>query len=150
MALKCFIFSEKSKRALDRYCHLGYQYWCSRSSLPQLSLVPFGLQINGKNLEYERHNVIVGEIKGSGSEVDMLVVDVDTDNYFKELNVIPTAEHVSGPIPSKQSKRFSRKSFISPEIFIYFFLTNSDPALTPTYILILSYPQHKSKPLKSK
>lgn len=71
------------------------------------------VEINGKNLEYEKHNAIVAAIKGSGNEVDMLVVDEQTDKFFKELNVVPTADHVSGPLPTRQEN--SVPEVVKPE-----------------------------------
>ena len=53
-------------------------------------------------MEFEKHSALVAAIKGSGDKVDMLVVDEETDKFFKEMNVTPTVEHVSGPLPSRQ------------------------------------------------
>ena len=66
----------------------------------------FRLQINGINLEYEKHNALVTAIKTSGDKVSMLVVDEETDKLFKALNVTVTVEHLTGPLPTRQGKPF--------------------------------------------
>lgn len=58
------------------------------------------IEINGINLEYEKHSQVVAAIKESGDKVNMLVVDEKTDAYFQTCKVTPTAEHLDGELPS--------------------------------------------------
>uniref|UniRef100_A0A452SBI6 NHERF family PDZ scaffold protein 2 n=1 Tax=Ursus americanus TaxID=9643 RepID=A0A452SBI6_URSAM len=59
-----------------------------------------GLRVNGQNVEGLRHAEVVASIKAREDEARLLVVDPETDEYFKRLRVTPTEEHVEGPLPS--------------------------------------------------
>lgn len=67
------------------------------------------LQVNGINVEGLRHSEVVSHIKSRESEARLLVVDPETDEYFKKLGVTPTEEHTKGEA----------------------FLSQGDPALFP-------------------
>lgn len=54
------------------------------------------LQVNGINVEGLRHSEVVSHIKSRDSEARLLVVDPETDEYFKKLGVTPTEEHTKG------------------------------------------------------
>lgn len=54
------------------------------------------LQVNGINVEGLRHSEVVSHIKARESEARLLVVDPETDEYFKKLGVTPTEEHTKG------------------------------------------------------
>nr|XP_008541540.1 PREDICTED: Na(+)/H(+) exchange regulatory cofactor NHE-RF2 isoform X1 [Equus przewalskii] len=58
------------------------------------------IEVNGQNVEGLRHAEVVASIKAREDEARLLVVDPDTDEYFKRLRVTPTEEHVEGPLPS--------------------------------------------------
>uniref|UniRef100_A0A8C0ZK69 PDZ domain-containing protein n=1 Tax=Cyanistes caeruleus TaxID=156563 RepID=A0A8C0ZK69_CYACU len=65
----------------------------SRAGLrPQDRLV----EVNGINVEGLRHSEVVSHIKSRESEARLLVVDPETDEYFKKLGVTPTEEHTKG------------------------------------------------------
>uniref|UniRef100_A0A8C6JV98 Uncharacterized protein n=1 Tax=Melopsittacus undulatus TaxID=13146 RepID=A0A8C6JV98_MELUD len=65
----------------------------SRSGLrPQDRLV----EVNGINVEGLRHSEVVSHIKARENEARLLVVDPETDEYFKKLGVTPTEEHTKG------------------------------------------------------
>ncbi|KAL2299107.1 hypothetical protein Nmel_014723 [Mimus melanotis] len=65
----------------------------SRAGLrPQDRLV----EVNGINVEGLRHSEVVSHIKSRDSEARLLVVDPETDEYFKKLGVTPTEEHSKG------------------------------------------------------
>ena len=64
----------------------------------------FALQVNGKNVEYEKHQLVVAAIRDSGQEVDLLVVDEETDKFFKSCRVTPTPEHLIGLLPTPRGK----------------------------------------------
>ncbi|NWW37508.1 NHRF2 protein, partial [Panurus biarmicus] len=57
------------------------------------------LQVNGINVEGLRHSEVVSHIKSRESEARLLVVDPETDEYFKKLGVTPTEEHTKGVVP---------------------------------------------------
>uniref|UniRef100_A0A8B9V4T7 PDZ domain-containing protein n=1 Tax=Anas zonorhyncha TaxID=75864 RepID=A0A8B9V4T7_9AVES len=69
----------------------------SRAGLrPQDRLV----EVNGINVEGLRHSEVVSHIKARESEARLLVVDPETDDYFKKLGVTPTEEHTKGSCPA--------------------------------------------------
>uniref|UniRef100_A0A452SBL2 NHERF family PDZ scaffold protein 2 n=1 Tax=Ursus americanus TaxID=9643 RepID=A0A452SBL2_URSAM len=51
-----------------------------------------GLRVNGQNVEGLRHAEVVASIKAREDEARLLVVDPETDEYFKRLRVTPTEE----------------------------------------------------------
>jgi len=55
------------------------------------------VEVNDINIEAGKHSDLVNAIKQSGSEVHLLVVDKQTDAYFKSLNITPTRKHVDNP-----------------------------------------------------
>ncbi|XP_051994683.1 Na(+)/H(+) exchange regulatory cofactor NHE-RF1-like isoform X2 [Xyrauchen texanus] len=57
------------------------------------------IQVNGVPVEGKQHSEVVAAIKASGDETALLVVDPDTDAFFKKCRVTPTAEHITGPLP---------------------------------------------------
>lgn len=54
------------------------------------------LQVNGINVEGLRHSEVVSHIKSRENEARLLVVDPETDEYFKKLGVTPTEDHTKG------------------------------------------------------
>ncbi|XP_042778381.1 Na(+)/H(+) exchange regulatory cofactor NHE-RF2 isoform X5 [Panthera leo] len=58
------------------------------------------IEVNGQNVEGLRHAEVVSSIKAREDEARLLVVDPETDEHFRRLRVIPTEEHVEGPLPS--------------------------------------------------
>ncbi|XP_028843150.1 Na(+)/H(+) exchange regulatory cofactor NHE-RF1 isoform X2 [Denticeps clupeoides] len=57
------------------------------------------LQVNGMSVEGKQHSQVVAAIKAGGEQASLLVVDPDTDDYFKKCHVLPTEEHLTGPLP---------------------------------------------------
>ncbi|NXC24756.1 NHRF2 protein, partial [Campylorhamphus procurvoides] len=57
------------------------------------------VEVNGVNVEGLRHSEVVSHIKARDNEARLLVVDPETDDYFKKLGVTPTEEHTKGVIP---------------------------------------------------
>ena len=82
-----------------------------------LILVTILLQVNGKNMEYDKHQEVVAAIKNSGQEVDLLVVDPDCDLFFKSCKVTPTSEHLAGPLPIPQGGMLRFSSALKKKIF---------------------------------
>lgn len=57
------------------------------------------VEVNGQNVEGMKHSEVVSNIKSREDETRLLVVDPETDEYFKKLGITPTEAHVQGPLP---------------------------------------------------
>ncbi|XP_052397361.1 Na(+)/H(+) exchange regulatory cofactor NHE-RF1 [Carassius gibelio] len=57
------------------------------------------IQVNRVLVEGKKHAEVVAAIKAGGDTTTLLVVDPDTDAFFKKCRVTPTAEHLKGPLP---------------------------------------------------
>ncbi|XP_020858135.1 Na(+)/H(+) exchange regulatory cofactor NHE-RF1 [Phascolarctos cinereus] len=57
------------------------------------------VEVNGICMEGKQHGDVVTAIKSGGDETKLLVVDKETDEFFKKCKVIPSQEHLSGPLP---------------------------------------------------
>ncbi|NXR42623.1 NHRF1 protein, partial [Zosterops hypoxanthus] len=57
------------------------------------------VEVNGVCMEGKQHSDVVAAIKASGDETRLLVVDVLTDEFFKKCNVVPSEQHLTGPLP---------------------------------------------------
>lgn len=68
------------------------------------------VEVNGVNMESERHSRVVQAIKDSGDSVELLVVDAATDNYYLACGVSPSSEHLTGPVPDKSASASARKT----------------------------------------
>ncbi|XP_008933719.1 PREDICTED: Na(+)/H(+) exchange regulatory cofactor NHE-RF1, partial [Merops nubicus] len=55
--------------------------------------------VNGVCVEGKQHADVVAAIKAGGDETRLLVVDVLTDEFFKKCKVVPSEEHLTGPLP---------------------------------------------------
>uniref|UniRef100_A0A672S8Z4 Na(+)/H(+) exchange regulatory cofactor NHE-RF n=1 Tax=Sinocyclocheilus grahami TaxID=75366 RepID=A0A672S8Z4_SINGR len=55
------------------------------------------IQVNGVSVEGKQHAEVVAAIKAGGDNTSLLVVDQDTDAFFKKCRVMPTAEHLTAP-----------------------------------------------------
>lgn len=53
-------------------------------------------QVNGVLVEGKQHAEVVATIKAGGDNTSLLVVDPDTDAFFKKCRVTPSAEHLTG------------------------------------------------------
>lgn len=67
-------------------------------------------QVNDINVEGMKHTEVVSHIKSKENEAKLLVVDPETDEYFKKLGVTPTEEHVRGQ-PSCPRTHFAARIF---------------------------------------
>ncbi|XP_034425791.1 Na(+)/H(+) exchange regulatory cofactor NHE-RF1a isoform X2 [Hippoglossus hippoglossus] len=65
------------------------------------------LQVNGLTVVGMQHSDVVGAIKAGGEKTQLLVVDAETEEFFKRCNVLPTEEHLTGPLPEPVSERAS-------------------------------------------
>ncbi|NWI65887.1 NHRF1 protein, partial [Todus mexicanus] len=57
------------------------------------------VEVNGVCVEGKQHSEVVAAIKAGGDETRLLVVDVLTDEFFKKCKVVPSEEHLTGPLP---------------------------------------------------
>ncbi|XP_069760696.1 Na(+)/H(+) exchange regulatory cofactor NHE-RF2 isoform X2 [Narcine bancroftii] len=57
------------------------------------------VEVNGVNIEGKKHSEVVAFIKGSEEEARLLVVDPETDQYFKKLGITPNESHLRGSMP---------------------------------------------------
>ncbi|XP_038675563.1 Na(+)/H(+) exchange regulatory cofactor NHE-RF2 [Scyliorhinus canicula] len=57
------------------------------------------VEVNGVNIEGKKHSEVVAWIKASEEEARLLVVDPETDQYFKKLGITPTESHLKGLLP---------------------------------------------------
>lgn len=47
-------------------------------------------------MEGKQHGDVVSAIKAGGDETKLLVVDKETDEFFKKCKVVPSQEHLNG------------------------------------------------------
>ncbi|KAI3360010.1 hypothetical protein L3Q82_014339 [Scortum barcoo] len=59
----------------------------------------FSCYVNGLSVEGKTHSEVVAAIKAGGGVTRLLVVDPDTDAFFKRCRVAPTSDHLTGPLP---------------------------------------------------
>ncbi|XP_034449962.1 Na(+)/H(+) exchange regulatory cofactor NHE-RF1-like isoform X1 [Hippoglossus hippoglossus] len=57
------------------------------------------VQVNGMLVEGKTHAQVVAAIKAGGNETRLLLVDADTDTFFRRCRVAPTLDHLTGPLP---------------------------------------------------
>lgn len=57
------------------------------------------IEVNEICMEGRQHSDVVTAIKSGGDETQLLVVDPETDEFFKKCGVIPTQDHINGPLP---------------------------------------------------
>uniref|UniRef100_W5KWP0 Na(+)/H(+) exchange regulatory cofactor NHE-RF n=1 Tax=Astyanax mexicanus TaxID=7994 RepID=W5KWP0_ASTMX len=63
------------------------------------------VQVNGVSVHGMQHSDVVGAIKTGGDELRLLVVDPDTEAYFNSCQVLPTEEHLTGPLPEPAASK---------------------------------------------
>ncbi|XP_051988091.1 Na(+)/H(+) exchange regulatory cofactor NHE-RF1-like isoform X2 [Xyrauchen texanus] len=74
------------------------------------------IQVNGVPVEGKQHSEVVAAIKASGEETTLLVVDPDTDAFFRKCQVMPTAEHITGPLPEPLLNGDMEDKVVEPSI----------------------------------
>ncbi|XP_072229831.1 Na(+)/H(+) exchange regulatory cofactor NHE-RF1a [Leuresthes tenuis] len=67
------------------------------------------IQVNGMSVINMQHSEVVAAIKAGGDETRLLVVDIETEEFFKRCNVLPTEEHVNGHLPEPVSEGASEE-----------------------------------------
>ncbi|KAM4698571.1 Na(+)/H(+) exchange regulatory cofactor NHE-RF2 [Rhinophrynus dorsalis] len=66
------------------------------------------VEVNGQNVENMKHSEVVANIKSKEQETSLLVVDPDTDEYFKKLGINPSEAHVKGSMPQSLTNGLSQ------------------------------------------
>ncbi|KAM4691338.1 Na(+)/H(+) exchange regulatory cofactor NHE-RF1 [Rhinophrynus dorsalis] len=59
------------------------------------------LEVNGVSVIGKQHADVVSAIKSGGDETSLLVIDPETEAFYKECNVTPGRQHLTGPLPEK-------------------------------------------------
>uniref|UniRef100_A0A7N5JB67 Na(+)/H(+) exchange regulatory cofactor NHE-RF1 n=1 Tax=Ailuropoda melanoleuca TaxID=9646 RepID=A0A7N5JB67_AILME len=72
------------------------------------------VEVNGVCVEGKQHGDVVSAIKAGGDETKLLVVDKETDEFFKKCGVIPSQEHLTGPLPEPFTNGEIRKVKADP------------------------------------
>ncbi|XP_032312793.1 Na(+)/H(+) exchange regulatory cofactor NHE-RF1 isoform X2 [Camelus ferus] len=72
------------------------------------------VEVNGVCMEGKQHGDVVSAIKAGGDEAKLLVVDKETDEFFKKCKVIPSQEHLNGPLPEPFTNGEIRKDLPTP------------------------------------
>uniref|UniRef100_A0A8D3AB85 Na(+)/H(+) exchange regulatory cofactor NHE-RF1 n=1 Tax=Scophthalmus maximus TaxID=52904 RepID=A0A8D3AB85_SCOMX len=57
------------------------------------------VQVNDMSVEGKTHSQVVAAIKAGGNVVRLVVVDPESDAFFKRCKVAPTSAHLTGPLP---------------------------------------------------
>ncbi|XP_010766492.1 Na(+)/H(+) exchange regulatory cofactor NHE-RF1 [Notothenia coriiceps] len=57
------------------------------------------IQVNGVSVEGKTHSDVVSAIKAGGNVARLLVVDADTEAFFKKCRVAPSTDYLTGPLP---------------------------------------------------
>ncbi|XP_016360316.1 Na(+)/H(+) exchange regulatory cofactor NHE-RF1-like [Sinocyclocheilus anshuiensis] len=63
------------------------------------------VEVNGVPVYTMHHSEVVATIKAGGDETRLLVVDPETDAFFRSCDVLPTENHLTGPLPESLSSR---------------------------------------------
>lgn len=65
-------------------------------------------------MEGKTHSEVVAAIKAGGNVARLLVVDVETDAFFKKCRVAPTSDHLTGEETHRQDD-FRQHKFLFSE-----------------------------------
>ncbi|XP_072523616.1 Na(+)/H(+) exchange regulatory cofactor NHE-RF1a isoform X2 [Salminus brasiliensis] len=73
------------------------------------------VQVNGTPVQGMQHSDVVAAIKAGGDELRLLVVDPDTEAFFSSCEVLPTEEHITGPLPEPAASKESSEEKVKKE-----------------------------------
>lgn len=76
------------------------------------------IEVNGISVIGKQHSEVVAAIKAGGDETTLLVVDAETEEFFKKCNVVPTEEHVTGPLPEPASEGEEAAAEMKPKVTV--------------------------------
>uniref|UniRef100_A0A2K6TSE4 Na(+)/H(+) exchange regulatory cofactor NHE-RF n=1 Tax=Saimiri boliviensis boliviensis TaxID=39432 RepID=A0A2K6TSE4_SAIBB len=63
------------------------------------------VEVNGVCMEGKQHGDVVSAIRAGGDETKLLVVDRETDEFFKKCKVTPSQEHLNGKLGGDENSR---------------------------------------------
>ncbi|XP_055994064.1 Na(+)/H(+) exchange regulatory cofactor NHE-RF1 [Sorex fumeus] len=86
------------------------------------------VEVNGVCMEGKQHGDVVAAIKAGGDQTKLLVVDQETDEFFKKCRVTPSQEHLEGALPEPCTNGEIQKENI-PEALAEPASENPKPAL---------------------
>ncbi|XP_061564538.1 Na(+)/H(+) exchange regulatory cofactor NHE-RF1a [Cololabis saira] len=75
-------------------------------------------QVNGKPVAGLQHSEVVAAIKAGGDETTLLVVDAEADDFFASCGILPTEEHLSGPLPEPRSASRVEEETVKPKVSV--------------------------------
>ncbi|XP_045428181.1 Na(+)/H(+) exchange regulatory cofactor NHE-RF1 isoform X4 [Pipistrellus kuhlii] len=70
------------------------------------------VEVNGICMEGKQHGDVVSAIKAGGEETKLLVVDKETDEFFKKCKVVPSQEHLQAELPRQPQEAGLRGTLI--------------------------------------
>uniref|UniRef100_A0A3Q2X1X0 NHERF family PDZ scaffold protein 1 n=1 Tax=Haplochromis burtoni TaxID=8153 RepID=A0A3Q2X1X0_HAPBU len=76
----------------------------SSSERSERHSVSSSTKVNGMSVAGMQHSEVVAAIKAGGDETRLLVVDIEAEEFFQKCNVMPTEEHISGPLPEPMAE----------------------------------------------
>lgn len=76
--------------------------------------------MNGENIDGLKHSEVVALIRAGGEEVDLLVVDRETDELFYRLGVTPSTCHVKGRVVSSPTHTLISAGRLFHDVSVYF------------------------------
>uniref|UniRef100_G1SFP2 Na(+)/H(+) exchange regulatory cofactor NHE-RF n=1 Tax=Oryctolagus cuniculus TaxID=9986 RepID=G1SFP2_RABIT len=94
------------------------------------------VEVNGVCVEGKQHGDVVTAIKAGGDETKLLVVDKETDEFFKKCKVVPSSEHLNGPLPEPFTNGEIQKN--NPETLAPAASENPRPALARSAVYAFS------------
>ncbi|XP_069012368.1 Na(+)/H(+) exchange regulatory cofactor NHE-RF1a [Embiotoca jacksoni] len=74
------------------------------------------IQVNGLSVGDMQHSEVVAAIKAGGDETRLLVVNAEAEEFFRRCNVLPTEDHITGPLPELVSERPSEEGEVAAKM----------------------------------
>uniref|UniRef100_A0AAY4A7S7 Na(+)/H(+) exchange regulatory cofactor NHE-RF n=1 Tax=Denticeps clupeoides TaxID=299321 RepID=A0AAY4A7S7_9TELE len=71
------------------------------------------IRVNGASVQGMQHSEVVAAIKAGGDETRLLVVDPDTDAFFRSCQVLPTEEHLT-EVQQEREPESKSQATVSP------------------------------------
>ncbi|KAI4799482.1 hypothetical protein KUCAC02_016903 [Chaenocephalus aceratus] len=75
-------------------------------------------KVNGVSVKDMQHSEVVAAIKAGGEETSLLVVDAETEEFFKMCDVLPTEEHLSGALPEPKRAAEEVAAEVKPKVSV--------------------------------
>ncbi|XP_041672524.1 Na(+)/H(+) exchange regulatory cofactor NHE-RF1a [Cheilinus undulatus] len=98
------------------------------------------IEVNGMCVIGMQHSEVVAAIKAGGDESRLLVVDAEAEEYFKRCNVVPTEEHLTGPLPEPVTTMATEEEEAAEEIKRSVSVSSSGASSTADHPAVTSSP----------